>query len=157
MTGEPAALLEGLVLDQQFTAAELPLLRAAVSHCAVLAGVDPESRDLLVLSVNELASQAIRRASEDGEAARLVISRTADPALTCRVIGSHATPRPCATAPQSPQPETEPEATGATGAQGFPWRLARQLSDTLRIDAGAQEPTVTVAIPGPNGTGRPRR
>jgi len=114
MTGD-----RGAPLKMHFTGADLPRLRLLVGDGAAAAGLDENRCEELVLAVYELACNAILHG---GGAGRLLLSR-ADGSVRCQV-SDDGPGFPDATTPDAALPG------------GGLW-LARQLTDGLEIDGGA--------------------
>jgi anti-sigma regulatory factor (Ser/Thr protein kinase) len=121
----------GAPLQMRFTGADLPRLRLRVGDAAAAAGLDEDRCEELVLAVYELACNAILHG---GGAGSLLLSRV-DGSVRCQISDD---------GPGFPAASTPAATTPAAAIPGGGLWLARQLTDGMEIDGGADS--------GPGGT-----
>ncbi|MER0244714.1 ATP-binding protein [Streptomyces sp. HSW2009] len=125
---------DGRLLDRDFTARDLPLLRVLVEERAAWAGLAEARRGDFVLAVDEIATNAIEHAGGRGH-------------LLLRRIGNELE---CTISDRGPGfsdaviPDVLPGLDGAPSGRGL-W-LTRLVSDRLAVSAGTVGAVVTLAM-----------
>ena len=125
----------GLLLELEFAAGSLYLLRRAVAVRAAAAGMGEQSARDVVLAVNELASNAIRHGAGRGR----LRMWDQDGAVCCQVEDAGRAPR-----------GGQPGADAGPGAAGWPYVhghglwVVRQLADQMSAVSGPRGTCVTV-------------
>lgn len=117
-------MTDGVLLQMPFAQPDLPRLRLRVECTAIRAGLSQDQSDALTIGAYELASNAIRHASGQGN---LRLTR-ADGHLRCRVT-DHGPGIPAAARP-------------ARGGLS----LARELADAIEVDTGPRGTAVTLTM-----------
>jgi anti-sigma regulatory factor (Ser/Thr protein kinase) len=128
------------ILQQQFDAGSLYVLRAAVAAHATRAGMPERRTSDIVLAVHELAANAIRHGAGHG---RLRITEH-DGAWHCQITddGTPGTP-PASTGPGATTPRND---APWPSEEGHGLWVARQITDRLSVQTGPGGTTVTATF-----------